>query len=168
MRRARRGGSAAEEGERRQDYAAVRLGAATVLSAMRSSLVGNAKFIFQPAEESLVDSGAVQIVKAVVLKNPEVDAIFMPHLFPFAPSGLIQIGDGPVCAGAGKVTITVQGESGHGSQPHKAAAALPTAVMGSAGSLSTFGSQLAGLVTPLALVSLVRFAPARVMASLSF
>ena len=94
---------------------------------MRSSLAGNVKFIFQPAEESLADSGAVQMVKAGVLKNPDVDAIFMLHLFPFVPSGVLQIGDGPVCAGAGKVTITVQGKGGHGSQPHKAVDALLTA-----------------------------------------
>jgi len=105
-------------------HTAILLGAATILGAMRSDLAGNVKFIFQPAEESITDSGAPQMIKAGALKDPDVDAIVMLHIFPFVPSGVVMIGNGPVCAASDRVVITVRGKGGHGSQPHKAVDAL--------------------------------------------
>lgn len=108
-------------------HTAILLGTAAILGKMRSELAGNVKFIFQPAEESLADGGAKRMVEAGVLKNPDVDAIVMQHIFPFIPSGNVLVGTGPVCAAADKMTITVHGKGGHGSQPNKAIDALLTA-----------------------------------------
>jgi amidohydrolase len=108
-------------------HTAILLGTAAILSKMRSDLVGNVKFIFQPAEESLADGGAARMVKAGVLKNPDVDAIIMLHINPYFPAGTVVISHGPVCAAADKVVIRVRGKGGHGSMPHKTVDALLTA-----------------------------------------
>jgi metal-dependent amidase/aminoacylase/carboxypeptidase family protein len=57
-------------------HTAMLLGAAMVLAELRDSFNGNVKFIFQPAEESI--GGAERMVKAGVMDNPPVDAVFRP------------------------------------------------------------------------------------------
>lgn len=105
-------------------HTAMLLGVAKLLARQRSELHGTVKFIFQPAEESIGSSGAEAMVKAGVLDNPKVDAIFMLHVFPYSPAGTIQLSLGPMCAAADRVAIRVQGKGGHGSQPSKAVDAL--------------------------------------------
>lgn len=64
-------------------HVAILLGAAAVLSKMKSEIKGTVKFIFQPAEEGAPkgeEGGAELMVKENVLKNPDVEAIFGLHI----------------------------------------------------------------------------------------
>ena len=79
------------------NHMAIQLGVATVLAKMRDRLPGTVKLIFQPAEEG--PGGAEPMVKAKVLENPKVDAIFGLHVFPF-PAGSIVYRSGPLMASA--------------------------------------------------------------------
>ena len=57
-------------------HMAMLMGAAKILTDMKSQLKGKVKFIFQPAEEGAPDGekgGAELMVKEGVLKNPDVD-----------------------------------------------------------------------------------------------
>jgi amidohydrolase len=108
-------------------HTAILLGTAAVLGKMKSELAGNVKFVFQPAEESLSDSGAPRMIRAGVLKNPDVDVIVMLHIIASISSGIVIVGKGPVCAASDKIAITVHGKGGHGSEPNRAIDALLTA-----------------------------------------
>jgi amidohydrolase len=96
------------------NHMAILLGAATVLSRMKADLPGTVKFIFQPAEEG--PGGAEPMVKAGVLENPKVDAVFGLHVFPFT-AGTIVYRSGPLMASADEFTITITGKQTHGAVP---------------------------------------------------
>lgn len=101
-------------------HVAMLLGAAAILSQLRSSLSGTVKFIFQPAEES--GQGALRCIEAGVLDG--VDAIFGIHLWADLPSGKVSLVPGPRMASADQLRITVRGKSGHGSMPHQGVDAI--------------------------------------------
>ncbi len=96
------------------NHMAILLGAATALAGMKADLPGTVKFLFQPAEEG--PGGAEPMVKAGVLKNPDVNAVFGLHVFPF-PSGHIVYRSGPLMASADEFTITITGRQTHGAVP---------------------------------------------------
>ncbi len=96
------------------NHMAILLGAATALAGMKAELPGTVKFFFQPAEEG--PGGAEPMVKAGVLKNPDVDAVFGLHVFPF-PAGTIVYRSGPFMASADEFTITITGRQTHGAVP---------------------------------------------------
>ena len=56
------------------------------------------------------------MVKAGVLKNPKVNAVFGLHVFPF-PAGQIVYRSGPLMASADEFTITITGRQTHGAVP---------------------------------------------------
>jgi len=59
---------------------------------MQDELVGQVKFIFQPAEEGSPEGevgGAEIMVQEGVLKNPDVDAIFGLHISAAEPVGTV-------------------------------------------------------------------------------
>lgn len=97
-------------------HMAMVLGAAMVLSGMRNALRGQVKFLFQPAEETV--SGARRMIRAGVLKNPDVDRILGIHLQPALPSGSVGLRAGPVLAAAHHFAIRISGRGGHGATPH--------------------------------------------------
>src|SRR5688572_10067772 len=96
------------------NHMAIQLGVATVLAKLRDRLPGSVKLIFQPAEEG--PGGAEPMVKAGVLANPKVDAIFGLHVFPF-PAGSITYRSGPLMASADSFVIRVKGRQTHGAIP---------------------------------------------------
>jgi amidohydrolase len=96
------------------NHMAILMGVATVLARMRAELPGTVKFIFQPAEEG--PGGAEPMVKAGVLENPKVDAVFGLHVFPY-PSGTIVYRSGPLMASADEFTIEITGRQTHGAVP---------------------------------------------------
>ncbi|MBE3587548.1 MAG: amidohydrolase [Thermoanaerobacteraceae bacterium] len=93
------------------------LGAAFILSKMRSDLTGTVKFIFQPAEE--INAGAKEMVKMGVLKNPDVDVIFGLHNNPNLAVGQIGLKEGPLMAAVDTTFLNIIGRGGHGAIPHK-------------------------------------------------
>jgi amidohydrolase len=99
-------------------HTAILLGAAKLLSSLRDRFGGIVKFIFQPAEEGL--GGARAMIKAGVLKNPDVTTVVALHGWPFLETGKIGVHTGPFTASADKFSIKVHGRGGHGGYPHKA------------------------------------------------
>jgi amidohydrolase len=96
------------------NHMAILLGAAATFAKVRDRIPGTIKLIFQPAEEG--PGGAEPMVKAGVLDNPKVDAIFGLHVFPF-PAGSIVYRSGPLMASADSFVIKVKGRQTHGAVP---------------------------------------------------
>lgn len=99
-------------------HTAILLGAAKYLSSIRSSLCGNVKFIFQPAEET-PPGGAITMIEKGVLDNPKVDAMFALHHATENNTGQIGIHYGEFLASADEFTLTINVKGGGGSAPHK-------------------------------------------------
>jgi amidohydrolase len=96
------------------NHMAILLGAAATFAKVRDRLPGTVKLIFQPAEEG--PGGAEPMIKAGVMENPKVDAIFGLHVFPF-PAGSIVYRSGPLMASADSFVIKVKGRQTHGAVP---------------------------------------------------
>lgn len=98
-------------------HAAMLLGTARVLSAIRDSLRGKVYFCFQVAEE--LGGGAPELVEYLQAQGG-VDGVIGTHIDGGSDAGVIHLPDGPLMAGAHLYEITVQGSGGHGSRPDKA------------------------------------------------
>jgi len=96
------------------NHMAILLGAAATFAKVRERIPGTIKLIFQPAEEG--PGGAEPMIKAGVMENPKVDAIFGLHVFPF-PAGAIVYRSGPLMASADSFLIKVKGRQTHGAVP---------------------------------------------------
>jgi hippurate hydrolase len=80
---------------------------------------GTLNLIFQPAEEGL--GGAKKMMADGLFDRFPCDAIFAMHNMPGFPRGTLLLRDGPTMAASENITITVQGNGGHGAMPHQAA-----------------------------------------------
>ena len=127
------------------------LGAAMVLSGLRSKLPGRVRLIFQPAEETV--SGAGALVDAGVVDD--VDAIVMLHGWPKMPIGQIGVRNGPAMASSDTFTLEIRGKGGHGAYPHDT---IDPIVVGAqvVGALQTIVSREMSPVAP-AVVSVTTF-----------
>lgn len=109
------------------NHVAILMGAAEVLAAMKASVPGTVKFIFQPAEEAPPVGGAGPMIEAGVLENPKVDAIFGLHVGP-GPLGSVSWRGGATAAAGDIFRIVVHGKQTHGAYP---AAGIDPIVVGS-------------------------------------
>ena len=96
------------------NHMAILLGAAATFAKVRDRIPGTIKLLFQPAEEG--PGGAEPMIKAGVMENPKVDAVFGLHVFPF-PAGSIVYRSGPLMASADSFVIKVKGRQTHGAVP---------------------------------------------------
>ncbi len=130
-------------------HIAVGLTVARMLNEIRDELAGTVKFVFQPAEEGVVNqegrSGAGQMIHEGVLENPKVDQALALHLWNSKPLGWIGIGKGPMMAGAEYFKITVFGKGGHGAMPQVSV----DPIVASAEIISALQSVVARNVDPL-------------------
>ncbi len=106
-------------------HTAMLLGAATVLTKLRSELAGNVRFIFQPSEER--NGGAAPMIAAGALRNPDVEAMFAAHLWPDTPFGHVEVHRGPAMASLDEFAVTIRGRGGHVATPHKSVDAIAAA-----------------------------------------
>ncbi|MCM3363310.1 M20 family metallopeptidase [Niallia sp. Sow4_A1] len=97
---------------------------AKVIHESKEKLSGNFVFIHQHAEESN-PGGAKAMIEAGCLEN--VDAIFGTHLWATLPTGTVSYKPGPMMAAADEFKVKIQGQGGHGAQPHKTKDSLVTA-----------------------------------------
>jgi amidohydrolase len=101
-------------------HVAMLLGAARVLAGLRGQLPGAIKLVFQPAEEGVANepNGAELLVKAGVLENPKVSAMFGLHVgITPQPTGTISTRARGLMAGGDSFEIVVQGRQTHGALP---------------------------------------------------
>lgn len=106
-------------------HTAILWGVAAVLSKIRSSLHGNVKLIFQPAEETV--GGAERMIAEGCLENPHVDCMLGLHVEPDIPSGKIGLKYGKMYAASDMLTLKVYGRSCHGARPDEGVDAILTA-----------------------------------------
>jgi amidohydrolase len=94
------------------------LGAARVLKGLEDRIEGTVKLIFQPAEET-VPGGAIEMIKAGALENPDVSAIYGQHVFPELETGKVGFRKGKYMASNDEITIFVKGRGGHAAMPER-------------------------------------------------
>lgn len=97
-------------------HTAMLLGAAKLLSEMKSEINGEIRFFFQEAEETF--KGAKEIIKAGGMEA--VDACFGMHGLPTIKTGFVNIQEGYRLSGCDTIFVKFEGISGHGSTPHLA------------------------------------------------
>ncbi|WP_102347140.1 M20 family metallopeptidase [Bacillus sp. Marseille-P3661] len=88
---------------------------AKVLNSMKDEISGSIVFIHQHAEE-VAPGGAIEMIQDGCLSG--VDAIFGTHLWATIPLGDITYRSGAFMAATDKFKIKIQGQGGHGAQPH--------------------------------------------------
>ena len=93
------------------------LGAAEHLAKTRR-FSGTVHLVFQPAEESGVDSGAKQMIEDGLFERFPCDAVFGVHNHPGAEPGVFLFRKGPFMSAGDKAIITVEGVGGHAARPH--------------------------------------------------
>ena len=98
-------------------HSAMLLGAARLLKQNQDEIEGTIKLVFQPDEEGF--TGAKTMIKAGVLKNPDVDAALAMHVNSGTPSDLLVFQKGPSIGGCFKFRIVVKGDGCHGAFPEK-------------------------------------------------
>jgi amidohydrolase len=111
-------------------HTAILLGSAEVLAGLRDRLPGTVVFLFQPAEEGAPEGeegGAPLMVKEGALDDPKVEAVFGLHVGGWLETGKIGFAPGPFFASSDTFTITVEGHSVHGAQPHMGLDPIPVA-----------------------------------------
>jgi len=111
-------------------HTAILLGAAEVLSGLRSRLPGTVVFLFQPAEEGPPEGeegGAPLMVKEGALDDPKVEAVFGLHVGSWVSVGQAGWTDGPIFASSDTFRIEVEGRTVHGAQPHMGLDPVPVA-----------------------------------------
>lgn len=101
-------------------HIAMLLGAAKLLADSKEELCGNVKIFFQAAEETC--HGAEYYVEQGILDG--VDAIMGQHIWGVLEAPYLNFQPGRRMASCDNFTITVEGVSAHGTNPHLGADAL--------------------------------------------
>ncbi len=94
------------------------LGTIKFLNLNKDNFEGSVKFIFQPAEEKL-PGGAIQMIKAGILKNPVPDVMIGQHVFPDLEVGKVGFRAGMYMASADEINLYIRGKGGHAAMPEK-------------------------------------------------
>lgn len=101
-------------------HIAMMLGAIRILHELRSSLRGEVRIIFQPAEE--ISIGSRRMIAAGALDG--VESIYGAHIWSEVEAGTVSIESGPRMANTDWFRVDVSGSSAHGAMPHKGVDAI--------------------------------------------
>lgn len=102
-------------------HTAMNLTAARILWDLRDKFEGTVKILFQPAEEFVKPdgtSGADMMINDGALQSPKPQSIIAQHVNPHLDFGKIALKTGPIMASVDTIKIRVNGQGGHGAQPH--------------------------------------------------
>ncbi len=91
------------------------LGAAALLKA-DTGWTGTVHLVFQPAEEG--GGGARSMIDAGLFSKFPMEQIYGYHNWPGLEAGTVMVHDGPVMAGGGRISISMDGLAGHAALPH--------------------------------------------------
>ena len=97
-------------------HAAVLLNSARILAGMRDELRGEARFIFQHAEE-VPPGGAAEMVQAGVVDG--VEEVYGLHFTSSLPTGRFGVRSGVLTSATDRFDITVKGKGGHSAIPQE-------------------------------------------------
>lgn len=99
-------------------HAAILLGTARVLSAVRDSMPGSLLLVVEPAEE--IGAGAAALIRAGLFEDGRrPEAIFAIHDHPSLLTGQVGFCPGRSTANVDDFRIAILGSGGHGAYPHK-------------------------------------------------
>jgi amidohydrolase len=101
-------------------HIAILMGAAEILTKMKSDLKGTIVFLFQPAEEGAPtgeEGGAALMIKEGALDNPKVEAAFGLHISSLTPVGTLTYRPEGMMAAVDQLNIKVIGRQTHGAAP---------------------------------------------------
>jgi amidohydrolase len=101
-------------------HMAILMGAAEILTSLKTSIPGTIVFIFQPAEEQAPpgeEGGAELMIKEGVLYDPKVEVIFGLHMSSNLEINKIRYKPGGIMASVNTMSIKVKGKQSHGSAP---------------------------------------------------
>ncbi|EAQ98625.1 amidohydrolase [Congregibacter litoralis] len=101
------------------NHVAILMGVAEVLAGMGDDLPGTVMFLFQPAEEGVLDAeewGAKQMLSEGAFDDLKPDVVFGLHVFPY-PVGMIATRPEGLMAAADRYEIVVKGRQTHGAMP---------------------------------------------------
>ncbi len=98
-------------------HTAMLLAAAQAL-AEHGTFDGTLNLIFQPAEEG--GGGGLKMMEDGLFERFPCDAIFAMHNMPGHPQGQLVFRSGATMASSDYVTVTLNGNGGHGAMPHRA------------------------------------------------
>lgn len=102
-------------------HTAMNLTAARILWKLRDKFQGTVKILFQPAEEFVKPdgtSGADMMINDGALQSPKPQSLIAQHVNPNLDFGKIALKTGPIMASVDTIKIRVNGQGGHGAQPH--------------------------------------------------
>ncbi len=103
-------------------HMAIQLGCAKVLTQCLQNWSGNVKFLFQPAEETV--GGALPMVEAGALRNPDVAWCYGLHVQPYLAVGDFETKSGTLNASTDDIVLTINGKAGHGAYPDRCSDAI--------------------------------------------
>lgn len=92
------------------------IAAGRLLSKHRKEWKGRVRLIFQPAEER-APGGALQMIDAGVLENPEPLAVIGQHVSPDLETGHFAFRSGKFMASADELYLKIIGKGGHAAMP---------------------------------------------------
>ncbi|MFD8324806.1 M20 metallopeptidase family protein [Streptomyces lydicus] len=96
-------------------------GAAKLLSAHRDRLAGDVLFMFQPGEEGYDGAGQMLAEGLLDAAGRRPEAAYAIHVLSAGlPGGVFRTRGGTAMAASNVLRVTVRGEGGHGSMPHRA------------------------------------------------
>lgn len=101
------------------------LGAARLLSEVRSHFSGNVVIALQPAEEG--PGGAEPMIADGLLRNPDVERAFMLHVQGRLLAGQVGVPQGYAAANCDDFELVITGRTAHGSRPQAGTDAIVAA-----------------------------------------